>query len=66
MDKVRSRYFKALQLLPQVVEIAEIVHIYDNTLEPFRIFKKRKNVYFYWENEFWKKDDIQRLAGVTF
>ena len=63
-DKIRSRYTKALALIPQLVEICDILHIYDNTAEPFRIFKKRKDIYFRWENKFWKSDDIQKLTGV--
>ena len=35
-DKIKSRYTKALALIPQLVEISDIVHIYDNTIEPFR------------------------------
>ena len=49
-DKIRSRYSKALALIPQLVEVCDILHVYDNTKEPFRIFKKRKDVYFHWEN----------------
>ena len=41
-EKIKSRYYKALDLIPELVEICDIVHIYDNTTVPFRIFKKRK------------------------
>ena len=64
-EKITSRYASALSLLPALVEICDIVHIYDNTDEPYRIFKKRKDVYFHWENMFWKKADIERLIGRT-
>ena len=64
-DKIVSRYHKALALVPQLVEVSDIVHIYDNTIEPFRIFKKRKDVYFRWENEFWSNDKIAELTGVA-
>lgn len=63
-DKIRSRYTKALALLPQLVETCDILHIYDNTSEPFRIFKKRKDIYFKWENNFWKTADIENLTGI--
>ncbi|MBO6267205.1 MAG: hypothetical protein J6M06_03120, partial [Synergistaceae bacterium] len=62
-EKIKSRYTAALALIPALVEICDIVHIYDNTDEPQRIFKKRKDVYFYWENMFWRKEDIERLTG---
>lgn len=64
-DKIKSRYTKALALIPQLVEISDIVHIYDNTIEPFRIFKKRKDIYYHWANEFWNNDKIQQLTGIS-
>ena len=64
-DKIKSRYTKALALIPQLVEISDIVHIYDNTIEPFRIFKKRKDVYYHWNNEFWNYEKIQLLTGIS-
>ena len=63
-EKVRSRYDRALVLLPELVKICDILHIYDNTSEPFRIFKKRKDVYFRWTNAYWSKADIEKLCGV--
>lgn len=44
-EKIKSGYYKALDLIPDLVEIYDIVHIYDNTNVPFRIFKKRKDIY---------------------
>ena len=64
-EKIRSRYEKALGLIPQLVDICDILHIYDNTADPFRIFKKRKDVYYRWENSFWNRDAIARLTGVN-
>ncbi|MBR5939930.1 MAG: zeta toxin family protein [Neisseriaceae bacterium] len=64
-EKVISRYQKSLNLIPEVVKICDILHIYDNSSEPFRIFKKRKNIYYLWENEFWHKDKIQTLTGIV-
>ena len=63
-DKIRSRYIKALNLIPELVEVCDIMHIYDNSRKPFRIFKKRKTEYFYWENEFWNKEEIHRLVDI--
>lgn len=67
-EKVRKRYDKALSLIPQIVEVCDILHVYDNTTEPFRIFKKRKDVFFHWENSFWRQGyaadrHLQRSAG---
>ena len=63
-EKIRSRYKKALSLIPELVEVCDVMHLYDNTEMPFRIFKKRKDVFFYWENDFWNKEEIEALTGV--
>ena len=63
-DKIRSRYIKALALIPRFVEVCDILHIYDNTNEPFRIFKKRKDIYFHWENKYWDCKKISDLTGI--
>lgn len=64
-DKIRSRYIKALKLIPELVDICDILHVYDNTKEPFRIFKKRKAVCYRWCNQYWSNEDIERLIGIT-
>ena len=64
-DKIRSRYSKALALIPQLVEVCDVLHVYDNTKEPFRIFKKRKDVYFHWENKYWDFEKISDLTGIN-
>lgn len=64
-DVIRKRYGKALELLPKLIKICDVCHIYDNTKEPFRIFKKRKNELFFWESNLWKKEKILKLVGLT-
>ena len=64
-EKIKSRYYKALDLVPELVEICDIVHIYDNTNVPFRIFKKRKDVYFHWENKYCNYSDIEKRTGIS-
>ena len=49
-----------------MIDIADVMHIYDNTLEPYRIFKKRKTEYWYWENAFWNKSRIESLTKYLF
>lgn len=63
-DKIRSRYEKALALIPELVKVCDVLHVYDNSTLPFRIFKKRKTEYFYWQNEDWSKEKIQQLTGI--
>ena len=63
-EKIRSRYKKALRLIPELVGIADVMHIYDNSSVPYRIFKKRKTEFFIWENENWSEDAIRKLVGI--
>ena len=64
-EKIRIRYERALKLMPRLVDVCDVLHIYDNTTDPFRIFKKRKDVYYRWSNEYWGKADIEKLCGVS-
>lgn len=63
-DKIRTRYDRALSLIPELIRVCDIFHLYDNTDEPFRIFKKRKDKYFKWNNQFWSSMDIINLTGI--
>ncbi len=62
-DKIRSRYDKALALIPELIPVCDIINIYDNTLDPFRIFSKKLGTYRLWENTFWDKEKIRALTG---
>lgn len=62
-EKIFSRYEKALLLIPKLVNVCDVMHIYDNTSMPFRIFKKRKTENFYWENQDWNIEKINKLVG---
>lgn len=65
VDKIISRYDRALDLVKNIVELSDVCHIYDNSSrEPFRIFKKRKDEYFYDECDDWLEEDIVLLTGV--
>ena len=61
-EKIISRYEKAMKNLPKFIEICDVCHVYDNTIEPFRIYKKRITEYFIWENEIWSKERIHTLV----
>ena len=63
-EKIISRYYRALNLIPELVEVCDILHIYDNTKVPFRIFKKRKDVYYRWVNAYWSESAIEELTGI--
>lgn len=62
-DKIRSRYDRALALVPELISVCDICNIYDNTTEPTRIFSKKLEIYRLWENDFWSKEKIIALTG---
>ena len=63
-EKIRSRFDRAMKLIPELTEVCDILHIYDNTVNPERIFKKRKTKYFCWSNRRWNKESITKLTGI--
>ena len=64
-DKIISRYYKALGLIPRLILVCDCLNIYDNTLlEPVRIFQKRDDKYTVFENEVWAKDEILNLVTL--
>jgi len=66
VEKIHARYNRAMTLVPKVVAVSDICHIYDNSEEePFRIFKKRKNVCFYDECDDWQREKIEALTGIV-
>ena len=66
INKIYSRYYRALKLVKDVVAVSDICHIYDNSgVNPLRIFKKRKDKYYYQECNDWQKEDIISLVGIS-
>ena len=64
-EKIRTRYNRAIALIPEFVKICDICHIYDNTDSPYRIFKKRKDKYFFWDNTYWSNEKIHKLTNIS-
>lgn len=63
--KIRMRYARALALIPELISMCDVFHLYDNTETPFRIFKKRKENFYFWENDFWRLREIEALTGMS-
>lgn len=65
-EKIYARYDRAMDLVPAVIAVSDICHIYDNSAEePFRIFKKQKNMCFYDECDDWQREKIEMLTGIA-
>lgn len=63
-DEIKSQYQKAINLIPDLIEICDVIQIYDNTNVPFKIFKKRNDEYYRWQNRYWSHFDIEQLTGI--
>lgn len=60
-DKIVSRYNKSLGNIKELLEICDIMHVYDNTFEPVRIIRKHKSDVSVFPNELWSENDIKKL-----
>jgi predicted ABC-type ATPase len=60
-EKIRSRYVKALKLLPQIIEICDKIFIYDNSIKPSIIFKKDSNGSGYFPTDIWPLKKLKEL-----
>jgi Uncharacterized protein conserved in bacteria len=65
VEKIVSRYEKALANVAEFVSICDVCHIYDNTFsEPTRIFRKKKNEYLCWSNQAWSAQRVSNLVKL--
>ena len=56
---------KRLESKKALIRISDICNVYDNSNTIIkRIFKKRKDKYYYNETKFWAKEKIISLTGV--
>lgn len=62
-DKIISRYYKSLANIKQLIELCDILHVYDNTSEPVRIIRKHKADFSIFPNEQWPVERIVNLIS---
>ena len=60
-DKIISRYSKSLANIKRLLELCDILHVYDNSVEPVRIIRKHKEQLTCFPNEIWTEDMIRSL-----
>ena len=61
-DKIRSRYSKALKLLPQLMDVCDRMLIYDNSLEEVSlVFEKVQNGGVFFPNATWPIEKLKAL-----
>lgn len=59
--KVMERYYKSIDNIKNLLDICDILHVYDNTEEPKRIIRKHKDDLSIYPNEYWSEQDILKL-----
>lgn len=60
-SKVIDRYYKSINNIKKLLDICDIMHVYDNTDTPQRIIRKHKDALSIYPNEYWSVEDIQDL-----
>lgn len=60
-DKIISRYHKSLAHIKDLIELCDILHVYDNTDKPIRIIRKHKEDISIFPNKLWSEDMILDL-----
>lgn len=60
-EKIRSRYDKSLDNIKCLMELCDILHVYDNTEEPVRIIRKHKQDISVFPNDLWPEERILGL-----
>jgi len=60
-DKIVSRYYKSINNIKQLMEICDILHVYDNSIEPVRIIRKHNDDISIFPNDLWTEEAIMSL-----
>lgn len=61
--KIIERYYKSLDNIKKLMEICDILHVYDNTIDPVRIIRKHKDDISIFPNDLWSEDKILELIS---
>ena len=59
--KIIERYYKSLNNIKVLMELCDILHVYDNTIEPTRIIRKHKDDISIFPNRLWSEEQIMNL-----
>ena len=62
-EKIISRYYKSVSNIKELIELCDILHVYDNTIEPVRIIRKHKEDFSIFPNDIWDEDKILGLIN---
>ncbi len=63
-DKIGSRYNKALELIPELIQVCDSINIWDNSTDkPYRIFQKKPDQIKLFDNPVWSEEKIKELIN---
>lgn len=64
-DKIISRYYESLALLPRLYDACDILHVYDNSEynAPYRLIRKHKQSTTFYPNEYWSEQKLRHLIA---
>lgn len=65
-EKVKTRFYKSLANIKDLMSLCDILHVYDNTDTPYRIIRKHKDSITIFPNEYWDEEDIIALITGTY
>ena len=62
-DTIITRYFKSLKNIQVLMDLCDILHVYDNSIEPTRIVRKHKEDISIFPNKLWSEEKLMELIG---
>jgi predicted ABC-type ATPase len=63
-DKIRTRYNRALALLPRLISLCDRILVYDNSEKPALIFQKDNAYSEFFTNTHWQEARLKELLGL--
>ncbi|MCL2355767.1 MAG: zeta toxin family protein [Defluviitaleaceae bacterium] len=60
-DKIRTRYSRALALIPRLLSVCDKILIYDNSVTPTLIARKEIGTISIFPNDFWSDSELRQL-----
>ena len=62
-DKIRTRYHRALGLIPRLLSVCNKVMIYDNSVKPTLLFRKENGLAELYPSDLWPDVALRQLLG---
>lgn len=62
-EKITERYYKSLGNIKELMQLCDILHIYDNSEAPKRIVRKHKEDISVYADEYWSEEKLFELIG---